>query len=97
MRSLLRMIPLVAAYAALAGACDRGPSCEEAAAGMLEIANDGVEGGEVADSEARERLRGTCEREAWPAATRRCLAEAPAREDPQEAATECMRRLAGEP
>ena len=80
--TLAACVPLVL------GACDRGPSCEDAADTMVEVANAGET--EATKPEARERLVATCEREGWPADVRRCLARA----GDQDTATACMRDLA---
>ena len=84
---------LIGITALALGACDRGPSCEQTAERMVELANAEAEGDEVTDPEARGRLRAACETDGWSAATRRCLLAAA----DQAAATACMRDRADEP
>ena len=96
--SLPRTLSFWAAAAAIAAfasgaACDRGPRCDDVAAHMVELANAEIEGDEVTDPEARDRLSSACASAPWPEEIRRCLLAAA----DQEAATACMRDLADEP
>ncbi len=84
--------PLAAACLAFAAACDRGPSCEEVADRMVDIANAPMadDDEEATKPEAAAALEQACDREQWPADIRRCVVSA----DDQEDVTGCMRDLA---